>query len=79
MATDQLIQAEDSFGGRAMDGWGGEEGECLLVIDWLLPGPGLPSKCNAQGIPSARLSFQQSCGSMTFWCGTGSGSADPCL
>ncbi len=39
MATDQLIQAADSFGGRAMDGWGGEEGECLLVIDWLLPGP----------------------------------------
>jgi hypothetical protein len=25
------------------------------------------------------LSYKQCCGSMTFWCGSGSGSADPCL
>jgi hypothetical protein len=30
-------------------------------------------------VDDAALSQNQFCGSMTFWCGSGSGSADPCL
>jgi hypothetical protein len=25
------------------------------------------------------IKYQQCCGSMTFWCGSGAGSADPCI
>jgi hypothetical protein len=36
--------------------------------------------CIEAGVPAeANRYTEQCCGSMTFWCGSGSGSADPCL
>ncbi len=35
--------------------------------------------CISINARSTNKGLQQCCGSMTFWCGSGSGSADPCL
>jgi TPR repeat protein len=36
------------------------------------------AEMHATGTGNKRDGFNQCCGSMTFWCGSGSGSADPC-
>jgi hypothetical protein len=37
------------------------------------------AEMHATGTGNNRDGFNQCCRSMTFWCGSGSGSADPCL
>jgi hypothetical protein len=54
-------------------GWMRQPGEDLEG------GGGRPLDRGHQTGRPQRLGRHQCCGSMTFWCGSGSGSADPCL